>query len=147
VAGIAGVQVRENPNAARTWATFRLWGETLDPHEVSRAMGIAPSAIVAAGEWVSKRAPSPYGGWNLSSEHQLDSTDLEQHIAWLLVQLEPVQSILAPLLADPAVHCDVFCMWESATGHGGPVFSPLLLRRLGALGAELGLDIYFADEP
>jgi hypothetical protein len=37
----------ENPNCARTYATFRLAGDTLKPDEVSAALGLTPTHAVA----------------------------------------------------------------------------------------------------
>lgn len=38
---------------------------------------------------------------------------------------------------------DVFCYWVSATGTGGPEFSPEVLERLARNRLTLGFDIYF----
>ncbi len=37
---------------------------------------------------------------------------------------------------------DIFCYWLSADGHGGPILSPAMMRRLGQLELEVGFDIY-----
>jgi hypothetical protein len=40
-------------------------------------------------------------------------------------------------------HADILCYWVSATGNGGPEFSPEVLARLARLQLRLGFDIYF----
>lgn len=134
----------ENPNTNRTHATLRLWGKHLDPDDVTRRLRCVPSEYHRLGDRRGKSGTWSHGYWALYSEHQVRSTDLALHLEWLLDHIEPVQSQLAALMAED-IHADFFCFWESLTGHGGPNFSPALLRRLGAVGLELGLDIYFAS--
>ncbi len=83
----------------RTYATFRLMGRTLDHEDVTRRLGIAPSHAHNAGDPRRPRFPRASetmrwrdGHWALSSRGQVDSTDLEAHIQWILDRLEPVMS-------------------------------------------------------
>ncbi len=135
----------DNPNASRTWATLRIWGRDLDPDSVTALLGVVPSKSFRRGDQRNPRSVWPHGRWSLTSEGQMTSTDLEAHIQWLLDRIEPRGAGLAALREDASVKADVFCFWESATGHGGPEFSPALLSRLGALALPLGIDIYFAQ--
>jgi len=63
----------------------------------------------------------------------------------VLDRLEPVRTKLEEYAAQSNVEKDLFCFWESATGNGGPSFSPFLLARIVSMDLALGLDIYFAD--
>lgn len=134
----------DNPNANRVYATLRLWGKALDPDRVTRLLHLTPSAYHRLGTPRGKKGIWPHAYWEIDSENQVVSTDLALHIEWLLNQIEPVQADFMALRATE-IHADIFCFWESLTGHGGPVFSPLLLRRIAALNLTLGLDIYFAS--
>jgi hypothetical protein len=60
-----------------------------------------------------------------------------------LDQIEPHSETLKKLQAE-GCQIDIFCYWRSAEGHGGPMLSPESMTRLGALGLEVGFDIYFA---
>jgi hypothetical protein len=135
-----------DPNCAETFAALRLYGDDLDPQLVTQALGLSPSESAVKGlEIVSssgKKRVAPTGRWILESEGQVESTILEQHIEWLLLQLEITKII--PTDIRGVTSADILCYWESATGHGGPQFSPELLGRIAKLRLSLSLDIYFA---
>ena len=124
---------------------MRIWGKDLDPQEISARLGVPASYGHRRGDPRNGKGRWPEGIWTLTSEEQVGSTDLQQHIEWLLDRLEPVRDSLQALLAGPAYHADVFCFWESATGHGGPAFSAAFLRRFAVWNLDLGLDVYFAE--
>jgi hypothetical protein len=79
--------------------------------------------------------------WSVSTKHLVPSTDLEEHVAILLDMLKADFRQSLP----PDCYCDMFCLWRSATGHGGPSLSSATLSRLGAHGIVLDFDIYFED--
>ena len=133
----------ENANANRTFATFRLWGKELEPGQVTEMLSLTPSKAFKRGDQRTETKRWPHGYWGITSENQVLSTDLALHIEWLIDRLEPVQSQLGRIMAEEGVKADIFCFWESRTGHGGPSFGPKLLKRIAALNLELGLDIYF----
>jgi hypothetical protein len=134
-----------NPNCTTTFASLRLFGDGLIPDEVSRLLRLAPTE--AAPKGFKTLAPSgktrvaPTGRWILETEGKVSSTDLEQHVAWLLDRLEA--SGVVPLDIPGVTRADVSCYWLSATGNGGPEFSAELLGRLSRLCLALNLDIYF----
>lgn len=133
----------ENANASRTFATFRLWGKDLEPSRVTEMLNLAPSKAFKRGDRRTETNEWPHGYWGITSENQVLSTDLALHIEWLIDRLEPVQSQLAQIMAAEGVQADIFCFWESRTGHGGLIFGPKLLAGMAALNLQLGLDIYF----
>jgi hypothetical protein len=69
---------------------------------------------------------------------------LQEHIAWILDQVEPVHSQLRELMQHPGVSADLFCFWEAESVNAGVGFSPSIMGRLAALDLTLGIDIYFA---
>jgi hypothetical protein len=132
----------DNPNCYKTWASFRLRGPEFDAGEVTQLLGISPTEAFSAGE--------SYGDgirhrslWLLSSRDQLESTDLRDHLTWLLDRLEPVQEEIAALLRQANKRADFRCVWLSATGEGGPILSGALMGRLAGFG--LNLSISFTD--
>jgi hypothetical protein len=140
----------ENANTSRTWATFRVWGRTLNPNDISRRLELVPSEAFKAGDPRGSSGNNGawrHGYWSLSSRDQLSSSDLQLHIEWLLDQLEPAREEIKTLILSSELQADIFCFWESATGHGGPVFSPAFLRYFASFELALGIDVYFAGEP
>jgi hypothetical protein len=135
-------------DASRTWATLRIWGKALDPDMVTGQLGITPSTAFRAGDQRGKKKDAIWkeGHWDISSEGHVSSNVLQDHIEWLLDQLEPAQARLRILLTEDDVRADIFCFWEFATHNAGIVFSPLVMRRIAALNLELDLDIYFAGD-
>ena len=68
------------------------------------------------------------------------STDAERHVNWLIDQLDSTG--LVPLHIPGVSRALICCFWVSATGNGGPRFSPDVLGRLAKYHLSLGLDIY-----
>jgi len=136
-----------NPLCAKTYASLRLLGERLDPVQISKKLGLEPSFSAEKGKIT--RSPSGKsrtqrtGIWIVDSSKQIESTDTEVHIHWLLDLLDRADAVAKQL---PSVDdADVFCYWLSAKGHGGPVFSPEIMGRLGHHGLKLGIDIYYLE--
>jgi Domain of unknown function (DUF4279) len=133
-----------NPNCAQAFASLRLYGDDLVPEAISRVFGMPPTDAAERGD--KKVSPSgktrvaPTGRWILESEGQVAATELEPHIEWLLDRIEAAGIVPADLPGVTRV--DICGFWVSATGHGGPVFSPELLGRLARNRLTLSLDIY-----
>lgn len=138
----------ENPNCARTWASFRLAGDALKPDEISAAVGLTPTLALAkdqeiAGGPVGKKPRHQRTGvWLLGSEHAVASTSLERHLGYLLEAVEPAAGAIAAVRQQQDLRADFFCYWASANGDGGPEISPTTLRRVAAMDASLGIDFF-----
>lgn len=139
-----GVSRVDNPNANRVYATFRIWGQDLDPDQITRIFGVIPSISFKKGDTRKAANKWRHGYWEINTSDKVQGTDLSIHIEWLLERIEPVRREIE-LLIRQDYDADIFCFWESLTGHGGPTFEPDLLARLGTLGLRLGLDIYFSE--
>jgi hypothetical protein len=142
---ISKVLREANPNCAKTFASLRLYGDSLEPKEVSRLLQLDPDDSAPKGLKTTvsgKSRTAPTGRWILRTEGRIESTNLEDHIEWLVDHLE--KAGVSPIHIEGVTAADLFCFWDSATGHGGPKFSPELLNRLAKLQLSLGLDIYFS---
>jgi hypothetical protein len=137
----------ENRLCARTHASFRLSGGSLDPGGVTAALGLSPAWAAARGDRLEQGPDEEpirqrTGVWSISSRGSLDSTSLERHLIQLLDEIEPRSAELAELRIRDGLEADFFCFWESAGGHGGPQISAATLGRVAALDAALGIDFY-----
>lgn len=131
----------------RCYATLRFFGPTLDHQAVTALLGQESSYAHPPGERRNRVGkPIPNGMWLLSSEKQVVSADPEEHIGWLLDQVEDIAPSLLPYLQNIGAEKDVSCYWEKK-GNGGAFFSSSLLKRIAALDLALGVTIYFLDEP
>src|ERR1043165_10275476 len=90
----------------RAYASFRIFGNTLDPLTVTVALRMPPDHSHRNGEpslkltrkgVVTEYAPYRFGMWSMSSEHWVNSPRLAVHLEWLLDQLEPHSAALARL--------------------------------------------------
>jgi hypothetical protein len=125
--------------------TLRFFGDDLDPDEVTRLIGCAPTAAVRRGEQTPTRTgfrTERTGLWRLSSEHR-SSTDMEEQLVTLLERLTPDLAVWQSLTTR--FHSDLFCGVFFSRMAGGLVFSPRWHRLLADRNLELGLDIYASD--
>lgn len=137
--------LQENGNCLLAHATFRVVGETLEPGDVTQALGLQPTQALRRDQLVPTSTQvrrQDTGVWLLKSEGKISSTSLERHLTYLLDLIEPGIGALDELRRTQAITTDFFCFWMSATGHGGPIFSTDLMQRVAAAGAELGIDFY-----
>jgi hypothetical protein len=84
--------------------------------------------------------------WLLTSEKQVESTDPEDHMNWLLDQVEGSALPLLQYLQSIGAAKDVSCSWEKE-GNGGAYFSSFFLKCIAALELALGVTIHYIDEP
>jgi hypothetical protein len=137
----------EKPDQRR--ASFRLMGDRLDPDAITRATGLTPDVSHRKGDaHTSSRGrhfpPWPNGLWSLPSEQGLPSTGnlLEDHLTWLLDQLEPHSETLMRLSAEQGLTADFWCGYFMGQSNSSFGLTARTLARIAALGADLALDIY-----
>lgn len=129
-----------------TFATLRIYSQTVVPDEITRALELQPTRSLRQGELRGGK-PSNLNGWFLSSEGRVESRDLRRHLDWLLDQLGGGEQGTHQLTAriPGRVWADVSCLWVSAVGHGGPTLSPKQMMRMARLGLECWFDVYLGD--
>ena len=129
----------------RCYATLRFFGPALDHRAVTALLSKEPSYAHLPDEYRNRVGkPNPNGMWLLGSEKQVISANPEDHIGWLLDQVEGVAPSLLPYLQSIGAEKDVSCYWEKE-GNGGAYFSSSLLKRIAALDLALGVTIYFLE--
>ena len=119
--------------------TLGFHGEDLDPDEISRLLGCAPTSSHRRGEARRSGPPWAKGGWLLSVESKSPTGPDE------LVHL-----LLARLPTEPAVWADLGRRFQIQLSFGifterwnrGFELSADAVRRIDILGAGVGFDIY-----
>jgi Domain of unknown function (DUF4279) len=130
---------------SRTYAGLRIFSTELDPDAVNRSLGVEASHSHVTGDPVGRMGGRrKSGAWILSTEDRVTSKDLKRHVDWLLDAIEPKAEAFTALIGAGAM-ADIFCYWESRSGHGGPDLSPRQMARLVRLNLSLGLDVYFPE--
>lgn len=127
----------------RTAASLRLFGDDLDPDEITAALGKQPDVAERRGDTI--RTPSGReriarrGRWSVKVDRRTPG-DLDAQVAELLAgttdNLEVWRSITARYDAD--IFCGLFLNEQNE----GLMVSPAILKMLGERGISLDLDIY-----
>ena len=125
------------PETGKNWssATFLIIGGQLKPGEIDSMLGLK-------GEIWKSKLPSPrsrHSVWQLKCPLG-DQLSMEEHLKWLLDQLEPKTGAIR-LLAK-IYKLEFFCGFSSASGQGGFTLDNSTLSRIANLGIALGLDLY-----
>lgn len=130
----------------RRYASFTMLGATLDPEQITPALGLTPDRASKAGDLRGKTTSTwQHGFWSISTENEVQSQNLEEHIARLLDKLEPVSRQLAAIRESSEIHARVFCFWETNRMNDGIELSPDLMGRLARLNLQVGIDIYNSE--
>lgn len=131
----------EFPTCKETYATLRIFSDTLSPTEITTALGVVPSQSFAKGDEIQPGRQRRFNGWLLTTEGSLTSRDTRRHIDSLLLKLRDSASGLAAVRSQGA-EIDLCCFWAS-TGQGGPLLSPHQMKELVRLDIEVWWDVYF----
>lgn len=128
-------------------AQFRLFGDMLDPQQVTSRLGINPTLVHAKGDRKdsvpNREEVWQSGTWQLGSG-LADSCPLEEHLTALLDVLSPVAEAIQRLL-DNGCRADFFCGCFLRDWNQVVTLSPSAIRRIALLGAAITLDIYDDD--
>jgi hypothetical protein len=131
----------------RTKAVLRIHCGALPPSVITANLNIEPTDTVEIG--VPRKAkganPRPNGRvnlWMLDSEERVQSRDLRRHLDWVLDLIEPAKSQVI-LLRQSGIVMDLWCVWWSSTGQGGPTLWPHQMRRIAELDLEFSLDVSY----
>ncbi len=128
----------------RTVVSIRIFGDDLDPDQVTRLLGAAPTASARKGDAGSpsssdRRAVARTGSWRLTSAERSPG-DLSGHLRELFSKTTDDLAIWRDL--SRRYSCDVFCGLFMGQGHEGEELDAELMAMLGARGLRLALDIY-----
>lgn len=120
---------------------LRLFGDDLDPDEVSRALGCQPTRAIRRGE----AAPGRYrrvastGSWLLEGS-PADPPDVEKMIRGLLASVSSDQRVWRNLTGRCSA--DIFCGLFLKRENRGFELSAALSAELAARNLAVGFDIY-----
>jgi Domain of unknown function (DUF4279) len=123
-------------------AAFCIYGETLQPDEINKDLGVQATNSGLKGQRQSKypRArPLRTSIWILDSPLD-DHLPLKDHLKWLLDTLEPKLDVVRGIAKQ--YDAKLSCGYSSEHGQGGSIFDVTLLERLAKLRVPLVLDLY-----
>jgi len=140
----------------KTFATFRVAGDRLDPKEVSKILKVRPTTAYAKGEHYSGGPRSPdligrTGVWFLSTDHIVPGNALGKHVGALIRTLVPNWddprpfAELADLIKRQKLEAHVTLFWHGRPGAIKPQVPPVVASFFETLPADLEID-FDADE-
>ena len=124
-----------------TYATLRIFSQTMHPLEISRVLGLEATRSKPLDQNSKYRTRRENNFWAWSTRTQLDSENGLEHIRALLDALAGRQQKLEELRSS-GCDIDVCCYWVSS-GQGGPLLDVSALSELARLGLEIWWDVYF----
>ena len=139
------------PSCEETRVALRVYPCSQSAEEVTEFLGIEPTESHNKGDRhtnsVGRTRVAPSTGWFLSSEHQVSSRDIRDHLDWLLSRLAGTESKLRTLQGEGDTQMWITCVWWSNAGFGGPTLWPEQLLALAKLNMDFEFDFYyFGDE-
>jgi len=102
----------------RAVAALRIYAPDLDPAAVTERLEIFPTSSQRRGQVIGRRKPAPIGGWFLSSEGIVVSTDLRRHLDWVLDRIAPRADALRAIGSEPGVIMRISCVWWASEAGG-----------------------------
>jgi hypothetical protein len=140
----------EGPDRRRV--SFRMGGERCNPDEITKLTGLQPSLAHRTGDdrVSGGRVINQYreGIWCLDSDPAISvsGTTVEEHLIYLLDQLDPSRVELTRVARERDLRVDFFCGYFMEQSNSGWDISAETLARIAALGASLGFDVYGPPE-
>jgi hypothetical protein len=126
---------------AKTSVSLRVFGNPLDPAEITRLLGKPPTKAYATGEALPSGFVPPHGSWRL---HSFDGNDLDRQVAALLEQLTDDLSVWHDLVARFSV--DLFCGLFMDDANEGLSLRAETLAVIGARRLTVALDLYAPED-
>ena len=128
-------------------ARLRIFGDDLQPSEISRLLSCKPTKAQVKGDVVryasGRERTAKVGGWWLEAP-RAEPGDLDGQIRWLISQVSDDISIWQHLTTSYDV--DVFCGLFMQSHNDGLSISPETMLSVGKRGIEIALDIYGPDD-
>jgi hypothetical protein len=138
------------PTCHSTYVILKIYPAFELAADISQLLGIVPTHVQEKNDIVQnsigKSRIIPRAGWFLSSEGQVSSLDVRDHLNWLLKKIVPAQRELIVAQEWDGILISVSCSWWSRSGHGGPTLWPEQMTMLAKLNLECSFDIYFVDD-
>lgn len=149
MSGSATSTTKSEPGAIIAFASLRFAGDGLDPSRITAILDIIPTLAYRKGEIFKRSRGHEVRGrtnlWLLSSKSRVQSSELSDHLEYLLTVLFPGGSDdraerLRAMLRDGHVQADVCCFWAGSPGMTPPVIPEHVRVALTSLPAEIETD-------
>jgi hypothetical protein len=124
-------------------ACLRLFGDDLEPDEITHILRCAPTAAHRTGEVIRYKSGRERvvkcGNWQLNA-NKAEPEDINRQVRWLLSQVEPDPDAWKRLTQRFEV--DIYCGLFMKRSNEGFSLAPDVMALLGERGIHLGFEIY-----
>lgn len=133
---------------SRLTATLRIFGDDLDPDEITRLLCKAPSRMQRRGQPMGLRsgAPgriAPSGSWSLKADDN-SAGNIDLQVTQILDRTNPDLAVWRHIAST--YRMDLFCGLFLESYNEGLTLGPSTLRDLGEREIKIDFDIYGAGE-
>ncbi|PWM67616.1 MAG: hypothetical protein DBX67_07225 [Desulfovibrionaceae bacterium] len=144
-------------------AAFRLYPGKINPDIITSILCIEPTEKRIRGEYIfTKRGNKrriAHSVWFLVSDVEITSTDLRNHLMFIVQKFGLIKNIplfLQKNMADyqrktdidstkkfNQIYMGINCSWYPEYDHGGPILDISIMQELSQLNIQINFDIYF----
>jgi hypothetical protein len=125
------------------YASLVITGKELDPEEITDILGINPHRRHKKHEKKKDGVREfSMGSWVYSSEKDIESFDVIDHVDWLVDQLLPIKNKLKLVQKMGNINIVISIFWIMSSTNEALSFSPKLLNRMSNIGIEFEFDIF-----
>jgi Domain of unknown function (DUF4279) len=151
IPGSAMSTTKSESNSPKAFASLRFKGDRLDPRRVTEILHADPTTAYRKGEIYKRSRGHEVRGrtgiWLLSSKGRVQSSDLNDHLRYLLTVLFPSNSSdrvnnLRDMLHDGHIEADVNCFWYGAPGTSSPMIPSNIRTALDQIPARIETDFH-----
>jgi hypothetical protein len=124
---------------ARSKVSLRIFGDKLNPVDITRRLGANPTTAYAKGDARVTGDVWRTGSWHLSAS-VCQPADINGQIAELLAKLTANPAVWASITAEYKV--DIFCGLFMNGANEGFALSHEMMSALASRGIAIGFDVY-----
>lgn len=138
------MSVYKEPKPYPPYADLVIVGKNLDPEIITNMLEIIPSRSHKKNDKKKDGIREFSNGvWELSSQGQQESVDVNDHLNWLTNQLLPVKNILTLISSMEEVEIiRISIFWIMPSTNEVLILEPELLRKLAEFEIQIVYDIY-----
>ena len=150
--GMRSSVISTTKSRARTLVTnagINFAGDRLEPERITALLGVEPTVAYRKGDVYNhvrgREVRGRTGLWRLTTRRELDSAELDEHLASLLEVLFPEGSTkfvepLRALIRELDLEADIDCFWYGEHGATPPEISEGTRAAFAQIGATIETD-------
>lgn len=138
----------QDKNSGVAYASFSIRGDQVRPEFWSSYFDIEPDIFVEKGKPFKtpsgrmSRGAGRTSVWGYSSAKKVGTTDLNEHIIYLIDNLGLNRTGLAQMVDNQGGTMRFFCYWDKNILKHNPIIADEVRKQVSQIGAVIDLDIW-----